>query len=334
MNQEKRNLLAKTIQKSVIADKRPYRLIAEKIGETEDTVIEQIKSWKENRELREISAVMEGEYLSHESALVCARVNTDELEKTADIISAHPMVTHNYERNHEFNLWFTVASPEAFGVEKELEILSKLTGIKKFHPLKKKEVFKIGVVMDLETQKNISEKTEIKSDIEKLEINEKNINLIRAVQKNLPAEKNAFEILAGENGCEEDDLIEFISRNTGKCIRKYIGTFMHRKLGIRSNGMIVWNVAPENASETGNLIASFADVSHCYSRESFEEFPYTLYSMLHGPSPEYIRETAQKIAEKINCKDYLILESTREFKKTRLRYFLPEYDEWIKKHAG
>ena len=332
MNQEKQNTLAKTIQKSVIPDQRPYRLLAEKLGSSEEEVVAQIKSWKEKGELREISAVMEGEYLGYESALVCAKVLPSEIEKTAEIISKHPTVTHNYERNHEFNLWFTIASPSSEGIEKELNILSSLTGIEKFHPLRKNAVFKIGVVMDLESKKNISEKTEIKTDIKKLEINEKNIRLIRAVQKDLPAEKNAFEILAGENSCDEEELIEFIKQNTGKAIRKYIGTFMHRKLGIRSNGMVVWNISPEHTEASGNIIASFPDVSHCYSREAFDEFPYTLYSMLHGPSPEYIRETAEKISEQINCKDYIILESTREFKKTRLRYFLKEHDEWVSRH--
>ena len=111
-------------------------------------------------------------------------------------------------------------------------------------------------------------------------------------------------------------------------MRRYIGTFRHRKLGVRANGMTVWRIPEEKMEEKGMILASSAMVSHCYGRTSFPEFPYNLYSMLHGPDSDSLREAAEDLSKKIGCEDYLILQSPVEFKKVRLRYFLPELDKW------
>ncbi|MDH5717128.1 MAG: hypothetical protein OEZ22_05775 [Spirochaetia bacterium] len=334
MNLEQENELAKLLQKKFPLDKEPFKVLAEQINSTEEDVLLKIQEWKNTKRLREISAVMEGELLGYESALVCAEVSSEKIEDTASVISEHPLVTHNYQRNHKYNLWFTIASERKNGVEEDIKILSSLTGISNIHPLKKIKVYKIGVVVDLKNKTNVSEKTIHSINKKQIEITEKNKRLIQIIQKDLPAVKNPFKVLADENNAQEEEIINFLNENMGGAVRKYIGTFMHRKMGVTFNGMAVWNVKPENLDKAGEKLAQFPDVSHCYSRTPISDFPYSLYSMIHGSSSDYLTETAEKMSRDINCDDYLILTSTREFKKTRLRYFIEEYNEWLNKYKG
>ena len=78
----------------------------------------------------------------------------------------------------------------------------------------------------------------------------------------------------------------------------------------------------------GERLARAPEVSHCYARNSIAGFPYTLYSMLHGPTRDSCRELARHLSREVGIEDYAVLFSEREFKKQRLRYFLPELDRW------
>lgn len=98
--------------------------------------------------------------------------------------------------------------------------------------------------------------------------------------------------------------------------------------------MIVWNVPAADHARVGAHLAQAPEVSHCYARNAIPGFPYTLYSMVHGPDRESCRLVAKRLAEETGASDHTLLFSTREFKKARLRYFLPELDRWWAEHAG
>jgi DNA-binding Lrp family transcriptional regulator len=125
-----------------------------------------------------------------------------------------------------------------------------------------------------------------------------------------------------------DELIEFARSHLGGAIRRYVGTLRHRKLGVRENGMVVWRAAPDQIEVAGPQLANAPEVSHCYARNAVEGFPYTLYSMVHGPTRESCEEIARGLSKQTGLDDYAVLFSVREFKKERLRYFLPELDQW------
>ncbi|RMG44849.1 MAG: Lrp/AsnC family transcriptional regulator [Candidatus Dadabacteria bacterium] len=334
MNPEKENELAKLIQKGVPLVERPYRAIAAKMDLSELEVIEQIKVWRKAGYLREISAVMEGSVLGYDSALVCGSVPAERLNEVARIISAHPTVTHNYERVHHYNLWFTIAVPKSVGLEKHVRALEVVTGISPFHILRRTHTFKIGVVFDIKNKTNETERVKLKSPGSGRIFNPGEIRIIRALQRDLPAVSEPFKVLADELGIASEKLLEFANRERGKALRRYVGTFRHRKLGVTANGMTVWNVPENQLEEKGFMLAGFSGVSHCYARNTAPGFPYSLYAMLHGPDSQYLRRTADEISQKLGCSDYLILESPTEFKKCRLRYFLPELDDWWRAHSG
>ncbi|HEO64442.1 MAG TPA: Lrp/AsnC family transcriptional regulator [Spirochaetes bacterium] len=332
-NAEKQNDLAKAIQSNFPIDPRPYAVLAKQIGSDEEEIIAQIKEWKDQCLLREVSAVMEGSVLGYDSALVCARIPKESLDRVTDIISEHPTVTHMYERRHHFNLWFTIATPGDMILEKHIELLQNLTGAERFYLLRRTLTFKIGITFDLISKKNSTKKVKLNHSIPPIKINQENMRIIRVIQKDLPIMSRPFKTLAEENDLYERDVIQFLKENVGKTVRRYVATFRHRNLGVKANGMVVWNISKDELEEKGQYLAHFPEVSHCYARTSFPDFPYSLYSMVHASTREELGDITRTIASGLDCDNYLIMESTKEFKKCRLRYFLPELEIWWENHV-
>ncbi len=98
--------------------------------------------------------------------------------------------------------------------------------------------------------------------------------------------------------------------------------------------MAVWRVADADAERVGRALAAAPEVSHCYARNAIPGFPYTVYSMLHGPARDTCLAVAARLSAQVGVADYIVLFSVEEYKKVRLRYFLPELDAWWQAHRG
>ncbi|MBW2714401.1 MAG: Lrp/AsnC family transcriptional regulator [Deltaproteobacteria bacterium] len=325
--------MAKTMQKGVPFTEEPFAEIANTVELSAEDVLAQLRVWTEDGKLREISAILEGSVLGYESALVAAKVPSKEMVRVAKLLNTHPTVTHNYERSHDFNLWFTIAMPEEIGIDAVIEALVKLTGVAEMYPLRRTVTFKIGVNFDLKSLKSDTQQIKM-NETQKVEVSEEDIACFRVLQVPLPLSPRPFRELAEKAGVSEAVLLEFAKKHHGNAIRRYVATFRHRKLGVRGNGMAVWNVPEERMQEVGLALAGAAEVSHCYARECVDGFPFNVYSMIHGPDRESCLEVARRESENLNIEDYTVLFSTREFKKVRLRYFLPELDEWWSEHGS
>ncbi|GIX43276.1 MAG: transcriptional regulator [Leptospiraceae bacterium] len=324
------NQLAKRIQKQFPIVERPFLHLANEFSLTEKEILQQLEEWDHQKYLREISAVMEGEVLNYDSALVCGRILEKDLDNVVSILKEHPTITHLYLRIYEINLWFTIAVSKDIGIEKHLNALSNFTGYK-YYPLRRTQTFKIGVNFDLNKKINITEKTDIPSNFNKFpqeELTEEVKQIIRAIQTPLPYIERPFEKLAKEFSLTEKKLLSFLNSSPYGCIRKYVATFNHRKLGVSYNAMTVWKVPEEELALKGNQLANFPEVSHCYARTILPEFPYNLYSMIHGPDEETVHNIIKNISNKLDITEYLILYSPIEYKKTRLKYFLKELEKW------
>ena len=123
-----------------------------------------LKNLKEIGVLRQLSAIFDTRKLGYTSSLVAMEIEHDELDHVASQINRHPGVSHNYERDHEFNLWFTLAVPPGADLNDELEKFNVLKGIKKVRMLPTLQLFKIDY-MDLALKEAVKaeEKKEIKN---------------------------------------------------------------------------------------------------------------------------------------------------------------------------
>jgi DNA-binding Lrp family transcriptional regulator len=331
LSDEQKNRVLRAVQQAVPLVPDPFRCIAEELDLPNREVLALLRLWSEEGKLREISAILEGSALGYESALVAGAVGEADLERVVEIVNTHPTVTHNYLRNHSYDLWYTIAVPVEIGLDATIEILSRLTGVP-FYALRRTSTFKIGVNFDLRTLRNRTDATPVVA-VDPVELSERNKRLFRAIQTPLPIVEHPFEKLASQLDVDPEELLAFGRTHLGAAIRRYVGTLRHRKLGVNANAMIVWNVTEGKTEDLGHRLAQAPEVSHCYARTAVPGFPYTLYSMVHGPDLEICERIAARLAGDLGVDDYALLVSLQEFKKTRLRYFLPELDDWWSRYG-
>jgi DNA-binding Lrp family transcriptional regulator len=331
LSEEDRNRLLRRVQHEVPLVEQPFAAIASDLGFHEDEVLAELGALRESGLLREISAVLEGSALGYDSALVACAVRPSDLARVVDVVNAHPTVTHNYLREHAYNLWFTIAVPAEMGLDATLHALARAAGVEAFHALRRTTTFKIGVNFDLASGTNQTDAQEIRAAAP-IRPNERERRLFRALQTPLPLVRRPFDELACLGGDSRDELLGFARSHLGGAIRRYIGTLRHRKAGVRANGMAVWRVGESELQRIGRSLAAAPEVSHCYARNPIPGFSYTLYSMLHAQTREACLAIAARLSEQVSISDYTVLFSVEEYKKVRLRYFLPELDEWWEAH--
>jgi len=146
--------------------------------------------------------------------------------------------------------------------------------------------------------------------------------IIRHLQGDLPLTTRPFAVLASEVGMSEEELLERIRmlKKQGT-LRRFGATLRHQLAGYKANAMVAWYVPEDNMEEIGHLMATFKEVSHCYERKVQGKWKYNLFTMIHGKSKKECQDIARRIAENTGIKDYVLLLSLKEFKKTSPRYF-------------
>jgi DNA-binding Lrp family transcriptional regulator len=303
----------------------PYAVLADKFKITRDEMKKRIINLKTAGVLRQLSAIFDTRKLGYKSSLVAMAIEPDKLDYVANQINRHPGVSHNYERNHEYNLWFTLATPPGTDLKTEVDKFSKLSGILKVRLLPTIKLFKIGVKLDMvEEKKKEVAPTEEKKKVNDVKFtpNETDKEFIRQLQKDLPVIDRPFLASAQALGMTESQVFEKLRyyEEIG-VMRRYAAILRHRDAGFVANGMIVWRV-PENKIESvGEKLGAFPQISHCYQRPVYADWPYNVFSMVHCKSVGEAETMAKDIQKHIQVEDYRILFSSREFKKTRVEYF-------------
>lgn len=146
--------------------------------------------------------------------------------------------------------------------------------------------------------------------------------IIARLQGDLPLRPDPYAAVAAEVGITEEELLQRIDGYIASGIMRRMGTILrHHRAGYLANAMCCWNVPEERVEEVGAAMAAFREASHVYRRPTYPDWPYNLFTMLHGRSKEELEATARKIAARTGITDYKLLYSTREFKKTSMNYF-------------
>jgi DNA-binding Lrp family transcriptional regulator len=304
---------------------RPFLEISKRHSISEDEVIRKISRLKQMGLIRQINAIFDTRRLGYKSALIAFSVKADKLDHVAAQVNRHPGVSHNYERNHEFNMWFTLAIPPNDSMKAVLEKMAALEGVVKYRLLPTLKLYKIGVKLDMVN--NDMEKPEPTDSVkelnpERIMLTEQDKGFVRELQKDLELIQEPFEKSAKRLGISSEELFARTKQyERNGVMRRFAAILRHRDAGFSANGMIVWNVPREKVDEVGYKIASFPQVSHCYQRPVYEDWPYSLFSMIHARSIEAAEAMALQISNTVQIKDYRILFSSREFKKERVRYF-------------
>jgi len=334
------------IQQSIPYDPRPFAVLAGEVGTSEADVIERVTRLRDvHGVVRQTSAIFDTRALGYASSLITGRYAPDRLDAAAAVISEHPGVSHNYKRNHDYNLWYTVAVPPTskLGLEGTIARLHDASGSEITRPLPTLKLYKIGVKLDVAGQSRptdaAAEKGKAFDERDRAEaarhrVTERDIAFIRVLQRDLPLVARPWDDWAGELGCSVDDLLDACRTfEARKQMRRFSSVLNHREAGFKANVMGVWRIDPAEAERIGPIMAGFQAVSHCYLRPTYEDWPYNIYTMVHGQSRADAVAVLDRISEATGVTDFVALWSMKEYKKTRVEYFTPEVEAWEARHA-
>jgi DNA-binding Lrp family transcriptional regulator len=331
--------LLNLMQGSFPIEPRPYAAVASAAGIAEERVLERVAQLLEQRIIRQVTPIYDTRALGYSSMLVAAKVDPEHPWRAAKIVNSHPGVSHNYLRNHDFNMWFTLATePDSpLGLEGTLELLGELIGAESVRQLPTLKLFKIRMDLEMEgdTKALASEGAEQQEALlESVAYDELDIAVIRATQGDMPVVSEPYVPAAQRLGMEVDALLEHMRGMQERgLLRRVAAILFHRRAGFSANGMGVWKVPTERIAELGPRMAAFRGISHCYQRPTYEDWPYSVFTMAHGRSKDECDAILDAIAEQTGIEERATLYSSTEFKKVRLMYFTDDYKRWEAQHV-
>jgi DNA-binding Lrp family transcriptional regulator len=298
--------------------------------------IEQLKT---RRIIRFIGPVFNPKRLGYRTTLAAMKVPAERVNEAGQIISIHPMASHCYERDHKFNLWFTLAMSGAEDIETEVQNLGSKVKAEAILNLPAMRIFKVGAFFNLGRSKSQLSLRAKRGNLNtthphqdcfvahaprndnKLSITDRAV--INESQQDLPLIEKPFDRISARLSMKPDEFLSHCQALLQRGImRRFSASVSHNQLGFTANAMACWRVSSDMVETAGKIIAMFPEVSHCYERRINSAWHYNLFAMIHAEAKETCRAIADKICSQtgLDRHELILLFSTREIKKTRVRY--------------
>ncbi len=331
--------LLNLLQGRFALEPRPFARVAGLAEIGEDEVLARTQRLIDERIIRQITPIFDTRVLGYSSMLVAAKVDAENPHRAAKIVNSHPGVSHNYLRDHDFNMWFTIATePDSkLGLEGTLEVLQELTGAESVRQLPTLKLFKIRMDLEMEGDTKALASAGVAEDPKEpdaIELSDMDYAVIRALQGDMPVVSEPYAPAAAEIGIGVPQLLEHLeSMKERKALRRVAAILFHRRAGFSANGMGVWKVPEERIMELAPQMAAFRGISHCYQRPTYPDWPYSVFTMAHGRSKEECDAILDSIADFSGIEARRTLYSSTEFKKIRLLYFTDAHKEWEAQYA-
>jgi len=324
MNELQKRLL-NIIQGQLPIEPCPFASLAEQLDSTEAEIIDQIKQLKEKGIIRRIGPVFDAAHLGYVSTLVAAQVPAEKLDAFVAAVNALPGVSHNYGRDHKFNVWFTLTMDCRESIDRTIAQLRRDHNLSAIYSLPAERLFKIRVDFNFTDQTPGHEADPEASSNQQIAppcLSDLQIDLIRQLQQDLPVVSEPFAVIAGNINADVDTVLQQIRAwKSSGLIRRFGAGIRHQQAGFKANGMAVFQVDAQSLAQAGSVLAGYRQVSHCYQRPPVPDWPYNLFAMTHCQSNEQLRDLLSEMVARITPQQYDVLLSTAEYKKDNVRYF-------------
>jgi DNA-binding Lrp family transcriptional regulator len=316
--------LLNLLQNSFPLTPAPFASLAQTLGIAEEETLERTCRLRQVGIIRRLSAIFDLDRLGYRSSLVAMAVAPKRLDEAAAIISAHPGVSHNYSRDHRFNLWFVLALPREHDFDAMVAGMAAKAEAERAIVLPALRQYKLDVRYDMEEGTGSSNGgTANAKKGPSRDLTPEEIELVRVLQRDMPIERNPFAEGARSLGLTEEGLLARAREMLDEGImRRFAAVLRHKEAGFRANAMACWVVPEERIDEVGQVLAASPRVSHCYRRPTYPpDWPYALFSMVHARSHQQCEAVVADLSRQTGISDYTVLYSTREYKKQRVQYF-------------
>ena len=310
------------LQSEFPMSREPYADLGAKLGIGGDGVISLIREMKTAGIVRQISPVLDARKLGYQSTLVALMISKDHLTRAEQFIAGHPGISHGYQREHEFNIWVTLAIPPGCDLKAELKNLSSHTGAEAIFALAAVRVFKLRTNFTSDEDAGADDGIQDSNNLSKqAALSPTDRKIINLLQQDLPLCHDPFAALAADLEMRVSSLLSHCRSLLERGVmRRYGASINHYHAGYKANAMTCWAVPDSRIEHTGRKLAELKQVSHCYERETHQLWHFNMFAMVHSQSKAACLRVIEKFSADTCISDYLALFSTREFKKTRIQY--------------
>lgn len=311
--------LCNVLQEGLPICPKPYDDLAKYLNNNEKTILQEIRELKRAGVIRRICAVINHRALGMTGTLVAAHIPEENVQEVAEAVNSLENVSHNYLREHYYNLWFTLQAESPKQIEVTVSNLSGRFGID-FYSLPIERVFKLDVRFDVEGEGRLPGDIEQIPKSETVELNEAEKQILSKLEDDLDVISEPFDFLCSE-GLEAEEVLRIIQGLIDKgVIRRIAAIVDHRKLGFVTNVLFCSEVPRNRIVEAGEALARFGAVSHCYERKTVEDWPYNLFAMMHGKSMGEIQHVINKFTESEKIDSFELLPTAAELKKQPVKH--------------
>jgi DNA-binding Lrp family transcriptional regulator len=302
---------------------QPYSSVAAMLGTDENTLISMVRDMLDDRSLSRFGPMYDAVCLGGGLTLAAMIVPETQFDAVAEQVNTLHEVAHNYRRDHELNMWFVIATDTPEGIGKAIATIEERTGLAVYNFPKLQE-FYIGLWLRLDDEGGVStQPVDYGEQNSEHVMDELDRQIIRATQGGLPLSSHPYADVAAQLDSDEVTVMNRVECMLHSGIIRRIGAVPnHYKLGLRGNGMSVWDVPDDQLDVLGEQIGQLEFVSHCYERpRHLPLWPYNLFAMVHGHDRDEVNDKVALIDEMLGdaCRQHEVLFSSAILKKTGLR---------------
>jgi DNA-binding Lrp family transcriptional regulator len=311
--------LCNALQSGLPVCQRPFAGIAKSLDSDEKKILQEVSELKKTGIIRRICALINYHALGRISTLVAAHVPQANLQKVADAVNCLKMVSHNYLREHYYNLWFTLQGQTAGEIELTLAGLSGRFGID-FHSLPAERIFKLDVRFDAEDEGQLLVNTGKVPESKTIQLNDIQKRILSKLQNDIEPIARPFDFLCDKNLDIEEALRVITQLMEIGVVRRIAAVLDHNTLGFTANVLFAAEVGADRIDEVGRELAMLPTVSHCYQRKTFKNWSFNLFAMMHSKTKSDIQDSIKKFVESEEIKSFELLPTVAELKKQPIRY--------------
>ncbi len=330
-NREEAKILNR-IQQDINLTINPFKDLAKELDIDYDSFLNTVKKLKDQKIIRDISAIFNADRLGHRSNLITFLVSEKDIESAVEIINNHPGVSHNYLRDHKYNLWFTLTLENNISFEEEITNLAKQCRASDYLILENEKLLKIGLMLPIgdDYDDSINGQTYIGKKHNNSDINTITEEMKKAIfllQIDLPIIDRPFRKLIDKHNIAitEDDVVKLGNElKSSYIMRRYSAVLKHQNAGYDANAMTAWKIKYNEKNMVKlKLFSENPSISHLYYRKLYPgKWEHPLFAMIHARDENELNSIIGKLKEESGTNDFLVLRTLKEFKKQRVKYFL------------
>lgn len=303
---------------------QPWRELARMLGTDEADVLSRVQHWLTTGGIRCIVPMFNSRRLGYVSTLAASCVPVDRLDAVAKTIAASSTVSHNFLRDDpQFNLWFTVTAPRSV-FDSTLAELAAATDqwIRRFdvaahYKISFRSLFASPTVT---TEMNASSQMSM-IQVSSPPSREVLLKTIDVLQDGLPNVSAPFAQIANRVGASEAIVIDAVRHLKSIGVIRRLGALIDASVFLpQTNAMVVWQCEGDRIDEFGRYAASHAKISHCYRRHTFDDWLWSVYTVIHGCDRDDVHAIVRELSQGWRSMQHRILWTLKQFKQQPIRY--------------